>query len=95
MSTSAIRFAPRTRAQRGIRTGMLAYLGVAEQVQAEVHAEAQAALVAAECEYMWRQIEKPVAATRVGTTRIYQTHYAAGVTVTYRTRKHTLLTANY
>lgn len=95
MSATAIRFAPRTRAQRGIRTGMLSYLGIKEQAQAE-HARAQeAALIAAECAWMWAQVEKPVAATRLGNTDTYMTHYGAHVQVQYRSRKHIVLKASY
>lgn len=97
MSATAIRFAPRTRAQRGIRTGMLAYMGLAEKAARAREERYEAALTAAEEAWCWAQVEKPVAATRIGGAgvTVYQTHYAAGVKVTYRHRKHTILTASY
>lgn len=66
-----------------IRSGMMAYMGLAAQVQAE-QARAQAA---AELAYLWRMAERPVAATKVGNTRAYQTHYMADVQVSYK-KKH-------
>lgn len=94
MSATAIRFAPRNRAQRGVRTGMLAYQGIASRVQAEAQAQAEAERIRAEELFCWAQIEKPVAATLLG-GGLYQKHYGAHVKVTYRTRKHTILTAAY
>lgn len=69
------------------RTGMAAYLGIAQQVAREREEALIAALQA------W--VEQPVAATRIGNTNTWQTHYGAGVRVTQRKHRYVVLTTRY
>jgi hypothetical protein len=73
-------------AQHTIRAGMMAYMGITEQIQAEQAYAYATALIAAQ----ERETERLVAATRVGNTKAFQRHYMADVQVTYK-RRHIVL----
>ena len=95
MSASAIRFAPRTRAQSGIRTGGLAYQGIMAQIMAE---REEAARAEAE-HHSFLESLAPIVVAHAATydyqTKDYRRHYADGVQVIRATRGHIALRASY
>ena len=95
MSNTALRFAPRTRGQRGIRTGALAYQGIMAQVQKERY---EAEREAAEHQEYLDSLPPIVianAATYDYMTGNYRRHYADGVNVVRVTRGHLELKVAY
>ena len=80
-----------------VRTGMMAHLNITGMLAAE-HAAALAREEAALMLASWvDDFAPPVAATRIGNTRVYQTHYMADVKVRYLrcVPKHTLVRTAY
>ena len=73
-----------------VRTGMMAHMNISGALEAE---REEAALMLA---HMLNDTP-PVAATRIGNTRVYQTHYMADVKVRYLrcVPKHTMLRTTY
>lgn len=95
MSTSAIRFAPRTRGQRGIRTGALAYQGILASVLAEKERyEAEQREHQAYLDSL-PPIVIANAATYDYMTGNYRRHYTDGVKVVRVTRGHLELRCAY